>query len=129
MPHILVIEDDLEFRDPLVKTLTNDGHTVSIAGDGVAALLLLKAIRPDLIITNILMPNMDGLETIKELSRLGNAPPIITMSGGPPILTPQSSPYPTAVTGLKVTLAKPFSRADLRRAIQESLPDQARHRN
>jgi CheY-like chemotaxis protein len=72
MPRILGVEDDLEFRAPLVKMLTNDGHTVSIAGDGAAA-------APDF--------------------NLGSA----------------------AALGSKVTLAKPFSRADLRRAIQESM--------
>ncbi len=129
MSHILVIEDDLKFREPLVKTLTNDGHTVSIAGDGMAALSLLKTVRPDLIITDILMPNMDGIETIMELSQLGNAVPIIAMSGGRRSLTPDFNLGSAEIIGVKVTLAKPFSRADLRRAIQESLPDQARHRN
>jgi CheY-like chemotaxis protein len=76
MPHILVIEDDLELREPLVKMLTNDGHTVSVAGDGLEALHLLNTIRPDLIVTDVLMPKMDGIETIMELARSGNAVPI-----------------------------------------------------
>ncbi len=40
MPHILVIEDDLEFRQPLIKMLMIDGHTVAVANDGVEALNL-----------------------------------------------------------------------------------------
>jgi CheY-like chemotaxis protein len=129
MPHILVIEDDLKFREPLVKTLTNDGHTVSVAGDGMVALSLLKTIHPDLIITDILMPNMDGIETIMELSRSGNAVPIIAMSGGRRSITPDFNLGSAAMMGVKVTLAKPFSRENLRRAIQESLADQAPRRN
>jgi CheY-like chemotaxis protein len=127
VPHILVIEDDLEFRAPLVKMLTNDGHRVSTAGDGMAALSLLKTIRPDLIITDILMPAMDGIETILELSRRDFAVPIIAMSGGRRSLTPEFHLPPefhlgsAAVMGVKVILAKPFSRADLRQAIQASL--------
>jgi CheY-like chemotaxis protein len=121
MPHILIIEDDLEFREPLVRQLQNDGHTVSIAGDGMAALQLLKTIRPELIITDILMPNMDGIETIMELSQLDNAVPIIAMSGGRRSITPDFNLASAAVMGVKVTLTKPFSRADLRQAITESL--------
>ena len=63
MSHIFVIEDDLEFREPLVKMLTNDGHAVTVAGDGGEALKLLRTVRPDLIITDILMPKLDGIET------------------------------------------------------------------
>ncbi len=121
MPHILVIEDDLEFREPLVKTLTNEGHTVSMAGDGLAALALLQTIRPDLIMTDILMPNKDGIETIMELSRVGSTVPIIAMSGGRRSLTADFNLNSAAIMGVKATLAKPFSRADLRTAIQESL--------
>jgi DNA-binding response OmpR family regulator len=121
MPHILVIEDDLNFRDPLVKTLTNEGHTVSVAGDGMAALSLLKTMRPDLIITDILMPHMDGIDTIMELSRLDNAVPIIAMSGGRRSVTPEFNLGSAAMMGVKATLAKPFSRGDLRHAIEIAL--------
>ena len=122
MPYILVVENDLKFRAPLVKTLTNDGHTVSVAGDGAAALSLLKTRRPDLIITDILMPNMDGIELIIELSRpVAAAVPIIAMSGGRRSLTAEFNLASSAVMGVRVTLAKPFSRADLRRAIEDSL--------
>jgi CheY-like chemotaxis protein len=121
MAHILVIEDDLEFREPLVKMLTNDGHTVAIAGDGIAALSLLKTMRPELIITDILMPNMDGIETIMEMSRSGSATPIIAMSGGRRSITPKFVLDSAKLMGVQATLAKPFSRADLRRAIKEAL--------
>ena len=121
MPHILVIEDDLEFRDPLVKLLMNDGHTVTVAGDGVEALRLLKTLRPALIISDVLMPKMDGIETIMELSRSGNAVPIIAMSGGRRSITSEFNLASAQLVGVKGTLAKPFSWADLRRAVQDAL--------
>jgi CheY-like chemotaxis protein len=122
MPHILVIEDDLEFREPLVKMLTNDGHRVTIAGDGMAALALLKTMRPELIITDILMPNMDGIEMIMAMSRSGAATPIIAMSGGRrSFLTADFLLDSANLMGVKRTLTKPFSRADLRGAIKEAL--------
>jgi CheY-like chemotaxis protein len=121
MARILVIEDDLAFRGPLVKLLTTDGHQVEVAGDGIAALELLKTLRPELIITDVLMPKMDGIETIMELSHLGNAVPIIAMSGGRRSVTREFNLTSAQLVGVKATLAKPFSRADLRRAIQDAL--------
>jgi CheY-like chemotaxis protein len=121
MPHILVVEDDLDFREPLVKMLIKDGHTVTVAGDGVEALKLLNTVRPDLIITDVLMPKMDGIETIMELSRTGNAVPIIAMSGGRRSITADFNLSSAAIIGVKGTLAKPFSRAELRGAIGQAL--------
>ena len=82
MPSIRVIEDELEFREPPVKILKNDGHTVTVAADGVEAMKLLDTLRPDFIITDLLMPKMDGIEVIMELSRSGSGVPIIAMCGG-----------------------------------------------
>ena len=121
MAHILVVEDELAFREPLVKLLTNDGHLVAVAGNGVEALHLLKTIRPDLIITDILMPKKDGIETIEELSRLGNAVPIIAMSGGRRSVTADFNLASAEFTGVRASLTKPFSRAELRGAIQLAL--------
>lgn len=121
MTHILVIEDDLEFRAPLVTMLTQDGHQVSMSGDGVQALKMLNTLRPELIITDVLMPKMDGIEVILELSRSGSAVPIIAMSGGRRALTSNFNLDSAEIMGARVTLAKPFSRVDLRRAIQQAL--------
>jgi CheY-like chemotaxis protein len=121
MSFILVIEDDLAFREPLVKMLTNDGHRVEVAGDGAAALKILATIRPDLIITDVLMPKMDGIETIMELSRTGSVVPIIAMSGGRRVLSPEFNLASATTMGVRVTLEKPFARADLRSAIQRAL--------
>jgi CheY-like chemotaxis protein len=121
MPHILVIEDDLEFREPLVQMLMNDGHTVAVAGDGVEALKLLETARPDLIITDVLMPKMDGIETIIELSRLGNTVPIIAMSGGRRSVSADFNLASAELMGVRATLAKPFARAQLRVAIKQAL--------
>ena len=101
--------------------LTNDGHTVAVAGDGVEALKLLENIRPDLIITDVLMPKMDGIEVIMDLSSSGNAIPIIAISGGQRSVTADFNLASAATMGVRVTLAKPFSREDLRRAIQQAL--------
>ena len=121
MACILVIEDDLAFRGPLVKMLANDGHQVEVAGDGIVALELLKTIRPELIITDVMMPNMDGIETITEMSRLGGTTPIIVMSGVRRTVTTDFEWTSAPLGGVQVTLVKPFAHAQLREAIKFAL--------
>lgn len=121
MAHMLVIEDDVQFRDTLQQMLTRDGHQVTIATDGSEALLLLKTVRPELIITDILMPKMDGIEIIMELRRLGSETPIIAMSGGGRSIASDTALGSAELMGVKATLVKPFSRSELRKAISEAL--------
>jgi CheY-like chemotaxis protein len=82
MPHILLIDDDLDVRDMLTKLLQRAGHQVTAAGNGAQAIELFDQSIPDLIITDMFMPEVEGLEAIAELK--GRAPgiPIIAISGG-----------------------------------------------
>ena len=121
MAHSLVIEDDVEFRQMLVQMLEHDGHKVATAGDGAEGLASLPRIRPDLILTDILMPKMDGVELITELSRQSNGTPVIAMSGGRRSITSEFNLDSARLLGVKATLAKPFSRADLRKTIEAAL--------
>lgn len=121
MAHIMVVEDDVQFRQMLFDMLQQDGHQVAQAGDGIEAIKLLATARPDLIITDILMPGMDGVELIMELSKQGNATPMIAISGGRRSITAEFNLDSAVLLGVKSTLAKPFSRADLRSAIERAL--------
>lgn len=64
---ILLVEDSEDAREVLAKLLELDHFTVVTAGDGLKGLSLAKAEHPDLIITDVNMPNMNGIEMIKEL--------------------------------------------------------------
>jgi CheY-like chemotaxis protein len=121
MAHIMVVEDDVQFRQMLLDILHQDGHQVAQAGDGAEAIKLLATTRPDLIITDILMPGMDGVELIMELSKQDSATPMIAMSGGRRSITAEFNLDSAVLLGVKSTLAKPFSRADLRSAIKQAL--------
>jgi DNA-binding response OmpR family regulator len=57
---ILVVEDDAALRDTLAEVLADDGHEVRVATDGEAALSMLHAWVPDLIVLDLMMPRMDG---------------------------------------------------------------------
>jgi CheY-like chemotaxis protein len=121
MAHILVVEDDVQFRQMLMEMLQQDGHQATPAGDGAEAMDLLARLRPDLIITDILMPNMDGVDLIMELSRQDGKVPVIAISGGRRSITAQFNLESASLLGVSATLAKPFSRADLRSAIAGAL--------
>jgi len=121
MPHILVIEDDEFFADLMVELLKQDGHEVSLAMDGAKALQLLQTQGPDLIITDILMPKMDGVELIMALAKQGNRIPIVAMSGGRRSISPEFSLESAKLLGVKSTLMKPFTHADLRQIVQAAL--------
>jgi CheY-like chemotaxis protein len=67
------------------------------------------------------MPHMDGIETILAIARSGNTTPIIAMSGGRRRLSVDFVLESSNLAGVKVQLAKPFSRGELRQAIKEAL--------
>ncbi len=121
MAHIMVVEDDVQFRQMLLDMLQQDGHQVVQAGNGIEAMKTLAASRLDLIITDILMPGMDGVEFIMELSRQDNVTPMIAMSGGRRSITAEFNLDSAVLLGVKSTLVKPFSRSDLRSAIERAL--------
>lgn len=121
MAHILVIDDDEQFRGMLVQMLSLDSHHVSFAHDGEEGLRMSKEISPDLIVTDILMPHMDGIELIRELARRAAGIPIIAVSGGRRSISADFNLESASMMGVKATLSKPFARADLRQAIEQAL--------
>ena len=82
MPRILVIDDEEHVRDTLRAALESKGHTVTEACNGDEGMQLFAAERADLVITDILMPGKDGIQTIKELRQLHPDVKIVAMSGG-----------------------------------------------
>lgn len=121
MAHILLIDDDEQFRAMLAQMLTRDAHQVTIACDGEEGLRLAGQVKPDLIITDILMPLKDGIETIMALNESGSEIPIIAISGGRRFLRADFNLESATLIGAKITLAKPFARADMRQAIARAL--------
>jgi len=82
MASILLIDDNEEFRKLMQMGLTRFGHEVALAGDGDEGLRMFGEQPFDLVITDIIMPGKEGLETIIELRRLHAQIPIIAISGG-----------------------------------------------
>ena len=78
---ILVVDDDPMIRETMQQILETAGHTVVCAENGSRALHEFKARPPDLVITDIIMPEREGIETILELRRLRPDAPIVAISG------------------------------------------------
>jgi DNA-binding response OmpR family regulator len=82
MAKILIIDDDKMVRDTLRMILAEAGHQIFLAGDGKQGLKAFTELTPDAVITDILMPEKEGVETIRDIRKLSARVPIIAMSGG-----------------------------------------------
>ena len=82
MTQILVIEDDDLVRNMISNTLRKAGFEVALAANGKEGLEQAEALRPELVVTDILMPDKEGIETILELKAIDKHIKIIAMSGG-----------------------------------------------
>lgn len=82
MARILVVDDEPSVRTTFKAILARAGHEVACAGDGNQALRAFQAEKFDLILIDIIMPDKEGVETIRELRRMDARLPIIAVSGG-----------------------------------------------
>lgn len=82
MAKVLVIDDDPGFRKMVELTLSRAGYLVVLAEDGDLGIERYKAERPDLVVCDIVMPNKEGIETVRELRVIAPTVPIVAMSGG-----------------------------------------------
>jgi CheY-like chemotaxis protein len=120
---ILLIDDDDLLRGVLAQALIHGGHTVVEASNGQEGLDLFRAAPVELVITDLIMPVQEGVETIMKLRRLKAAVPIIAISGG----VSNSKHYLdlAAKIGAKRILAKPFTPLQLIEAVDEVLAEAA----
>ncbi len=81
MPHILIIDDEKAIRQSVRDILTDEGYEVSAAESGADGLKSVKDALPDLVLLDVWMPGMDGIETLAKLKEAAPALPVIVMSG------------------------------------------------
>jgi two-component system, chemotaxis family, chemotaxis protein CheY len=82
MSKILVIDDDVIVRETLVQILEDHGYAVITAEDGKRGVAAFRRDKPALVITDIIMPEQEGIQTITEIRGLDPAAKIIAISGG-----------------------------------------------
>ena len=121
MARILVIEDVDEVRWVIRRTLESEGYEVVEASDGVEGTRLFREKPADLIVTDIIMPDKEGIETIRELRSDFPDVKIVAISGGGKI-GPFDYLELAKKFGASRTLAKPFGVEELVEAVRELLP-------
>ena len=85
---ILIIEDEEIIRGLLQKKLTEEGYEISVARDGEEGLRVIREIKPDLILLDIIMPKMGGFEVMEEMQKDGELkkiPVIVVSNSGQPV--------------------------------------------
>lgn len=82
MTEILLIDDMAGVRRAVVSMLSRAGHTVTAAENGGQGIELLRSRRFDLVITDMLMPDVDGADVLTQVGSLPNRPKVIAISGG-----------------------------------------------
>jgi DNA-binding response OmpR family regulator len=118
MPKILIVEDNTDTREALHHYFTNAGYEVPTAVDGGEGIYMAKAEKPDLILTDIAMPKMDGTDMIRQLRSEPETAEIPIL-----IFTARSSSTTEKAIEAGATEAfyKPFDFDDLRKAVRERL--------
>ncbi len=114
---ILLVDDEDGLRSSIAKCLSCEGYRVLEAGDGKKAVAALRASLPDLIITDLIMPDQDGLELLSYIRTQALCIPVIAMSGGGR-LGPSDCLKVARLMGAVRTLEKPFDADELLAAVQ-----------
>ena len=118
MADILIIDDDPGLRRVMARTLTGEGHLVHEAENGIAGLAAFDRFRPELVITDMIMPEKEGIETIRHLRQLAPTLPILAISG-----TGNRTFFlhVAIALGADASLEKPFYPAQLRKLVRDLL--------
>jgi CheY-like chemotaxis protein len=117
MAQVLLAEDEAITAMALVDHLEDLGHTVRDAHDGAEAIEILESFEPDVVVTDLMMPNVDGYELIRRLrARPGPAIPVILITAVPQARLPPGLTY-------EAYLDKPIDQDKLARAVARLADD------
>ncbi len=115
---ILVIDDEKDIREAVIGFLS--GYQVVEAENGMDGLELVKSEKPDLIITDIVMPELQGIEFITRLNKVKKYIPVIVMSGN---TVGKEYLKAAELLGAVASFEKPFDFEDLKRCVDETLEE------
>mgnify|MGYP003836147139 CR=1 FL=1 len=120
MKSILVVDDEKNIRTIVRAILENEGYTVLEASDGNEAIRQFGEHSPDLVVTDLLMPEKDGIETLFELKQINGNAKVIALSGGGRICSENYLNYARKL-GATATLEKPFTSEELLAVVHQAM--------
>jgi DNA-binding response OmpR family regulator len=115
MARILVVDDDAAVRSTVQRILERAGHTVQVAENGADGLRKFREARHDLVVTDLYMPEKEGIETIQDLRAESPGTRILAVSGG--LMGDKTGLVDAELLGADATLAKPFTPEQLQKAV------------
>jgi CheY-like chemotaxis protein len=124
MPRILIVDDDPLIREILPLVLLEHGYESTTAADGRMALRELRRQPHDVVLTDVLMPDTDGMELLRELHREFPEVRVIAMSGGSQLLPGSELLQVARCLGARAALPKPFEIEALLNALAQTLQEQ-----
>ena len=128
MTRVIIIDEEEDIRIVLKEIFVREGFDVAVASDGTEGLNLVRDTGADLVITDIIMPGSDGVETAYDIRMEFPNTKIIVMSGGgntgpmdyePTAIATNAYLASAEAVGADLTLTKPFNRKDLIKAVRE----------
>lgn len=118
MIDILILDDDEQITKMAQLMLEREGYSVSATANGEEALRLVEQSPPRLLLTDILMPGLDGIAVINDCRKRFPDLIVAAMSGGRRKITPEFNLKSAAMLGASATLAKPFSKNQLLKMVE-----------
>ncbi len=115
-PHILVVDDEPQITRVLRTSLSAQGYEIRVANDGETALEIVKDFAPDLVITDLAMPNMNGIELCRQLRKVSQVPILVLSVRGE-----ERSKVEALDSGADDYITKPFSTGELLARIRAAL--------
>ena len=114
--HILVVDDEPQITRVLRTTLNAHGYEIRVANDGETALEIAKDFTPDLIITDLMMPNMDGIELCRQIRKMSQVPILVLSVRGE-----ERNKIQALDSGADDYITKPFSTGELLARVRAAL--------
>ena len=124
-PRVLVVDDDKAVRESLRRSLEFNGYDVALAADGAEALAGMATTHPDVVVMDVMMPRLDGLETTRAMRQAGHDLPILVLTARDAV----GDRVEGLDAGADDYLTKPFALAELlariRALLRRVVPDEA----
>ncbi len=118
MLKILLVDDDKLIREMLQTMLEKEDYVTEIASDGDEAIRMFHKFKPDLVVTDIILPEKEGIEIIQQFLRENPAVKILAISGGALNIDSNSTLKMAKALGAHATLSKPLFKDEFLAAVQ-----------